>query len=63
MLHYEVATTISIAFDQLDNKNYPDFMKDVWGFNRKASRKRAVAMYAYAWLGGQGCKLKDAFGG
>jgi hypothetical protein len=59
---YSLTPTISVAFDQLNSKNFPDFMKDVWVFNRKASRKRAVAMYTYALLGGQVCKLKSALG-
>ena len=58
---YSLTSTISVAFDQLNGKNYPDFLKDVWAFNRKASMKKAVAMYGYAWLGGQGLKLKEVF--
>ena len=58
---YSLTPTISVAFDQLNSKNYPAFMKDVWAFNREASRKKAVAMYGYAWLGAQACKIREAF--
>jgi hypothetical protein len=57
---YSLTPTISIAFDQLNRKNYKDFMKDVWEFKRRGSKLKAIAMYSYAWLAGQRCKISDS---
>jgi histone arginine demethylase JMJD6 len=57
---YSLTSTISVAFDQLNSKNYSDFMKDVWDFNKRLGRKQALKMYSYAWLGSQGCRIKEA---
>jgi len=59
---YSLTTTISVAFDQLNSKNYPKFMNDVWEFNRKKSRKKALVKYGYAWLAGQSCRMKEVLG-
>jgi len=56
---YSLTSTISVAFDQLNGKNFPDFMKDVWTFNSKSGKKKALAKYGYAWLAGQSCKIKE----
>lgn len=59
---YSLTPTISVAFDQLNSKNYPDFMKDVWTFSKKHSKPKALAKYGYAWLAGQSCKIKESLG-
>jgi histone arginine demethylase JMJD6 len=56
---YSLTHTISVAFDQLNRKNYPDFMRDVWTFRKQQSPLKAAAMYSYAWLAGQVCKISD----
>ncbi|HEX8328312.1 MAG TPA: cupin-like domain-containing protein [Hymenobacter sp.] len=57
---YSLTNTISVAFDQLNSKNYPDFLRDVWDFKKRQSTMKAVAMYSYAWLAGKVCRLADA---
>jgi len=47
---YSLTPTISIAFDTLNDKNYPEFMKDVWTFKSRDGKLKANAMYSYAWL-------------
>jgi histone arginine demethylase JMJD6 len=55
---YSLTPTISVAFDQLNNKNFNDFLRDVWMFkSREEGTTKAIALYAYAWLGGQKCRL------
>ncbi len=54
---YSLTPTISVAFDQLNKKNFKDFMKDVWTFKSRESKMKAIAFYSYAWLAGQSCKL------
>jgi hypothetical protein len=57
---YSLTPTISVAFDQLNGKNFKDFLKDVWSFKKKESGTlKAVAAYSYAWLGGQKCRMED----
>jgi hypothetical protein len=58
---YSVTFTISVAFDQLNRKNFPDFMKDVWKFGIRQNKKKALARYGYAWMAGQTCKLTEVF--
>lgn len=53
---YSLTATISVAFDQLNSKNYKPFLKDVWDFRRRESLMRAVMMHSYAWVG---CKMGD----
>lgn len=59
---YSLTQTISVAFDQLNAKNYPDFMRDVWEFKKRQSTLKAVAMYSYAWVAGQVCRLGERTG-
>lgn len=56
---YSLTQTISVAFDQLNGKNYPAFMRDVWAFKKQQSALKAVAMYGYAWAAGQVCRLSE----
>lgn len=58
---YSLTPTISVAFDQLNSKNYKDFMKDVWMFKKRGNKIKAAALYSYAWAAGQYCKLGDSF--
>ena len=57
---YSLTPTISVAFDQLNSKNYKDFMKDVWIFKKREGTMKAIAKYGYAWLAGQSCKIGDS---
>jgi histone arginine demethylase JMJD6 len=54
---YSPEPTISVAFDQLNGKNFRDFMKDVWTFKLREGRLKAISQYGYAWVGGQFCKM------
>lgn len=56
---YSLTHTISVAFDQLNAKNYPAFMQDVWDFKKRQGTLKAVAMYGYAWAAGQVCRLAE----
>lgn len=56
---YSLTQTISVAFDQLNSKNYKPFMRDVWAFKKRQSTLKAVAMYSYAWLASQVCKIGE----
>ncbi|KEQ30497.1 cupin-like domain-containing protein [Pedobacter antarcticus] len=58
---YSVNPTISVAFDQLNHKNFPLFMADVWNFKKEASQSKAAAAYLYALAAGAGCRIKDTF--
>jgi len=57
---YSLTPTISVAFDQLNSKNFKDFMKDVWIFKKREGTMKALAYYGYAWLAGQTCKIGDS---
>ena len=57
---YSITPTISVAFDQLNDKNYMDFLRDVWSFKKKESKIKAIAKTGYAWLAGQVCKLENS---
>jgi hypothetical protein len=57
---YSLNPTISVAFDQLNSRNYKDFLKDVWMFKSREGKIKAIAKYGYAWLAGQTCKLGDS---
>ncbi len=54
--------TISIAFDLLNDHNFPLFLKDVWGFKKQNGTAKAIAATGYAALGGALCRMGDAFG-
>ena len=54
---YSLTTTISVAFDQLNEKNYRPFLKDVWDFKRRQGILKALTMHSYAWLG---CKIGNS---
>lgn len=56
---YSLTHTISVAFDQLNGKNYKSFMQDVWMFKKREGTLRALKMYGYAWLAGQSCRLRE----
>ena len=57
---YSLTPTISVAFDQLNNKNYKDFVKDVWFFKRQQGPVQGIVKTGYAWLAGQVCKVGDS---
>src|SRR5450432_90282 len=56
---YSLTPTISVAFDQLNNKNYKEFVRDVWSFKKRESTVKAIAKTGYAWMAGQACKVGD----
>lgn len=57
---YSLTPTISVAFDQLNGKNFDAFLKDVWTFKKRENGLlKASAIYSYAWLAGQVCKVKE----
>ncbi|MBB6500810.1 cupin-like domain-containing protein [Pedobacter cryoconitis] len=58
---YSLSPTISVAFDQLNAKNFPLFMNDVWNFKKEYSKPKAVAAYLYALAAGAGCRIKENF--
>ncbi len=55
---YSLEPTISVAFDQLNAKNFSSFMKDVWQFKLREGRMRAITQYSYAWIAGQLCRMR-----
>jgi histone arginine demethylase JMJD6 len=58
---YSLGPTISVAFDQLNARNFKAFMKDVWAFKIREGKAKAIALYSYAWLAGQSCKLSHSY--
>lgn len=57
---YSLTPTISVAFDQLNSKNFGAFLKDVWTFKKRDNGLlKASAIYSYAWLAGQACRMKE----
>jgi hypothetical protein len=54
--------TISVAFDLLNDRNFPEFIKDVWTFKKRESTLKAVAATGYAALSGAMCRLGDMVG-
>jgi histone arginine demethylase JMJD6 len=58
---YSLTPTISVAFDQLNSKNYPDFMRDVWAYKKGEGIMRAIAQYGYAKVAGLSCRLGETF--
>jgi histone arginine demethylase JMJD6 len=56
---YSLTPTISVAFDQLNQKNYKDFMKDLWDDKKRYNKLKAAAAYSYAWVAGQTSKIAD----
>lgn len=61
---YSLTPTISVAFDQLNAKNFPFFMEDVWTFkNQESGKPKAIAAYGYALASGAVCKVKDSLVG
>ncbi len=54
--------TISVAFDLLNDHNFPLFLKDVWEFKKRQSLVKAVAATGYAAFSGAMCRLGDMVG-
>ncbi len=54
--------TISVAFDLLNDHNFPLFLKDVWSFKKRHSTLKAVAATGYAAVGGALCRMGDMLG-
>lgn len=54
--------TISVAFDLLNDRNFPAFIKDVWTFKRREGTLKAVAATGYAAFSGAMCRLGDLAG-
>lgn len=60
---YSLNPTISVAFDQLNHRNFPFFISDVWNFKKDSGRIKASAAYLYALAAGAGCRIKDLISG
>jgi len=56
---YSLTPTISVAFDQLNGKNFRSFANDVWHFNKGKGKVKAGLTYAYAMAAGLKCNMKD----
>ncbi len=54
--------TISVAFDLLNDHNFPLFLRDVWDFKKRQSTAKAIAATSYAALGGVVCRVGDMVG-
>ena len=54
---YSLTPTISVAFDQMNAKNYKDFLKDVWAFKKREGTAKAIAMYAMPGSADRNAKL------
>lgn len=54
--------SISVAFDLLNAQNFPEFLKDVWGFRKNGNMLKAAAVTGYATLAGVACSLGDLIG-
>ncbi len=54
--------TISVAFDLLNDHNFPLFLKDVWSFKKDQSKAKAIAAMGYAAVGGAVCRIGDMMG-
>lgn len=53
--------TMSVAFDLLNGRNFPLFLKDVWWFRRN-NKLKAMAHFGYAMMAGAACKVGDLMG-
>lgn len=54
--------TISVAFDLLNDRNFPLFLKDVWMFKKRSGTLKAMAATGYAAFSGAMCRVGDLFG-
>lgn len=54
--------TISVAFDLLNERNFPAFIKDVWDFKKRDGAFKAVAATGYAAFSGAMCRIGDLMG-
>lgn len=54
--------TISVAFDLLNDHNFPLFLKDVWDFKSRGGLAKGLAATSYAAVGGVVCRIGDAVG-
>jgi hypothetical protein len=59
---YSLTPTISVAFDQLSQKNAPHFIKDVWLLKKEHGKLKAALNTAYAAMSCVGCKIGDLTG-
>ncbi len=54
--------TLSVAFDLMNDHNFPLFLKDLWEFKKRQSTLKAVASTSYAAVGGAMCRVGDMLG-
>jgi hypothetical protein len=54
--------TISVAFDLLNARNFPSFLRDVWHFKRRDGLAKALVATGYAAVGGGVCWFGDVMG-
>jgi histone arginine demethylase JMJD6 len=53
--------SISVIFDQINSRNYSNYMKDVWDFKKGTNNIKKVAMMGYYAMARIVCQLGDAF--
>lgn len=58
---YSLTPTISVAFDQLNSKNFEAFLRDVWIFKKKGGLIKGIAAYGYAYMSGKKCKTRYGY--
>jgi histone arginine demethylase JMJD6 len=56
---YFYTATISVAFDQQNDKNYSDNIGDEWSFKKRENKMKAIAKTGYAWQAGRPCHLES----
>jgi histone arginine demethylase JMJD6 len=56
---YSLTPTISIANDQLNDRNYKEFLKDVWSFSKRDNLAKAIIKTGYAIIAGLVCRLEN----
>ncbi len=59
---YSLTPTISVAFDQLSQKNAPHFIKDVWLLKKGHGKLKAAYNTVYAAMACTACKIGDIAG-
>jgi len=59
---YSLTPTISVAFDQLSQKNAPNFIKDVWLLKKEHGKLKAALNTVYAAMSCAACKIGDIAG-
>jgi histone arginine demethylase JMJD6 len=56
-----LTTSISVIFDQINDKNYDQYVNDVWQFKKKSNMLKATAVLAYCKIAKYFCRIEDFF--